>query len=208
MYLTVEERVDSLEETLEQFMTQTNRLLIRMERDTRVLKHEMSEFKDEMSEFKKEVRQDQKMRNKQWGELANKMGTIVEDLIAPAVRPVVRKYFHCEIDDFAIHVKRKRKSLQLEGEYDIIAVSDTNQVFLVEVKSSPSEEYLGKFIRNIEKFTQLFPEHADKTLVPIFAGPRFEDSVISLATQRQIYAMAYREWDYVDILNFEKIHRT
>ena len=45
----------------------------------------MKEFKDEMADFKNEPETDRKNRNKQWGELANKMGTLVEDIISPAV---------------------------------------------------------------------------------------------------------------------------
>ncbi len=47
-----------------------------------------------MRDFKNEVRRDPKEMNKKWGELASKMGTLVEDIIAPAVRPVMEKYLH------------------------------------------------------------------------------------------------------------------
>ncbi len=40
------------------------------------LEREMGKFKDEMSEFKEEMREDQKKAFKQWGDIANKMGTL------------------------------------------------------------------------------------------------------------------------------------
>ncbi len=36
-----------------------------------------------------------KLRSKRWGELANKMGTVVEDIVAPSVRRLAREVFEC-----------------------------------------------------------------------------------------------------------------
>jgi hypothetical protein len=123
------------------------------------------------------------------------------------VRLVVKKFFQCNIEHFALHVKRKQKALSLEGEFDVIAVSDMNQVFVVEVKSTPNKEYINEFLENIEKFKRLFPEYSDKHLIPIIAGLRFEEDIVALATQGNVYVMAYREWEYLDILNFEDVQQ-
>jgi len=208
----LEERVDSLESILGRFIVQTETSLNRLSREMQDFKKEMSDFKKEMSDFKKEMsdfkdemRQDRRMMNRQWGDLANKMGTIVEDIVAPAVRPVITKYFDCEVTDFMISRKRKNKPLNLAGEFDVIAVSD-DRVFAVETKSSPNEEYLYKFIDKIEIFKQLFPEYGGKQTVPIFASLRFDEELIQLASVKHIYVLAYREWDYMDILNFEEVN--
>ncbi len=170
----IEERVENLEAIFGHFMVQTNAMMNRMERDTRLLKQEMREFKNEMrtemkdfkdemradrdemkkfreemkadrdemradrdetKKFREEMKADRKAMNKQWGELANKMGTLVEDIISPAIRPVVTKYFDCEITYFSVNVKKKDKRLNLKGEFDVIAVSDEH-VFLIEAKST------------------------------------------------------------------------
>lgn len=68
---TIHDRVDTLEEVLRQFIINTNRF-----------EEEMRAFKDEMRTFKDNVEKDIKRINKQRGELANKMGTIVEDIVA------------------------------------------------------------------------------------------------------------------------------
>ena len=164
----------------------------------------MSEFKNEMSDFKKEMRNDHKDMNKKWGELANKMGTLVEDIIAPAVCPVVEKYFNCEVLSFFVNIRKKDKTLNLKGEFDVIAASD-EYVFLIETKSRPKRDYLYEFIANIEKFKKLFPEYQDKKLIPIFSSLRFEDDMISFANQENIYLLAFRELEYMDILNFKEV---
>jgi len=43
------------------------------------------------------MKEDRKEMNKQWGNLANKMGTIVEDIIRPGIRPTLKRYFNTEL---------------------------------------------------------------------------------------------------------------
>ncbi len=145
--------------------------------------------------------------NKKWGDLANKMGTIVEDIVSPAVRPMVKKYFGEDTDqDFMIHARRWSKALNVKGEFDVIAASERN-VYLVETKSTPRKEYLEEFEEKIIRFRQLYPEHKNKNLVPIFASLRFEKDFIPFATKKGFYLMAYREWEYMDLLNFEEVQK-
>ncbi len=167
-------------------------------------KDEMKDFKDEMKDFKDENRQIQKKTNQDWGRLAQKMGTLVEDIIAPAVRPAIRKYFNEDVVYLAVNVKKRIKSLDLKGEFDVVAVGE-NQVFLIEVKSRPKEQYLDDFLKNAGKFRKLFPEYAAMPLTLIFGSLRFEEDFIPLATCRTVYLMAYREWEYMDILNFDEL---
>ncbi len=167
-------------------------------------KDEMKEFKDEMKEFKDETRLTFKNANKQWGELANKMGTVVEDIIAPGVRPVIKKYFDEDIIDFSVN--RRKKAFGSQGEFDVVAVSDTS-VYLVETKTTAREVYLDDFEKNILKFKKLFPEYKTLKLIPIFAGLRFEKEYIQKATKKGFFILAYREWEYLDILNFEDLQK-
>ncbi len=164
--------------------------------DTKDFKHEMLSFKDEM-------REENRRMNKQWGELSNKMGTIVEDLIYPSVHPLLLRYFELEPIETSIRIRRKKGALS--AEFDAIAVCE-HEVFLFEVKASPRKEYVDEFLeRQIPLFRSLFPEHREKNLVPIFASIRIEDPILEYCTHKQVYAMAYREWDYMDLLNFEEL---
>ena len=206
-------RIDQyIKENRELLQKQNNRIEDNEKRinDT---KFDLDSFKIETQEHIKEMKEsniraekDTKSMKKQWGKLANKMGTIVEDIVYPAVKPVIKKYFNTELIQTGIHIKRYNKTLGLKGEFDIVALSE-DKVFLFEVKSTPSEEYLNKFINNIEKFKKLFPEYSSLKLIPIFSGLRIEEDVQKLATENSIYAMAYREWDYMDILNFNELNK-
>lgn len=153
--------------------------------------------------FKDEMKQERREMNKQWGELANKMGTIVEDIIYPATRPVIEKYFNCELITTMMNITRKKNGVK--DEFDMIAVSN-DKVFLIEVKTTMRQQYVDDFKQNkLSRFRFLFEEYSDKQLVPILATLRYEESMLHYVTTQKIYAMAYREWDYMDILNFDEI---
>ncbi len=67
----LEEKVDRLEHALEKFVINVGNSHLQTEAELR-------EFKDEM-------RQQIRDMNIKWGEMANKLGTIVEDLVAPSI---------------------------------------------------------------------------------------------------------------------------
>ncbi|MFN3480482.1 MAG: hypothetical protein ACK415_08855 [Thermodesulfovibrionales bacterium] len=191
----LEQRTDNLELLMGQLIIQTLKL-----------EKEMKEFKDEMKAFKDEMREENKKMNKRWGEISNKLGTIVEDIIYPSLRPVINQYFNCEPLDMVMNRKRRRG--ELKDEYDAI-VECEDSVFLVEVKATPKKEYIDDFIKNkVERFKALFPEYKDKKLILIFASLRIEEDTIEYLTRNRIYAMAYREWEYMDILNFDALNST
>lgn len=203
------EKVERLESLLGHFIVHTDTIMTRLERDIKSLRDEMSAFKNEMLAFKNEMlgfkdeaRADRREMNKKWGELANKMGTIDEDLIAPAVRPVLSKYFDCEPGIRTIRYKKRVNGKEFE--VDVLVVCE-NKVFMIEVKSSPRTEYVEQILDKSGLFREFCPEYNDKELIPIFAGVVFDENVIQHATQKGLYVMAYREWDYVDILNFDEI---
>jgi len=162
-------------------------------------------WNEQWEKAKKEREEDRKRFNKEWGALSNKLGTIVEDIIFPATRPVLESYFKCKITDLALNRERIKDDLQ--DEFDVIAVSDEcKTVFLIEVKSTPKIDYIDDFrTAKIERFRKLFDEYKDYKLVPIFASLRLQNNIINYLTKHKIYAMAFREWEYMDLLNFDSI---
>ncbi len=165
-------------------------------------KDEMKAFKDEMTEFKREVREDQKERNKQWTALAKKMGTITEDLISPAVRPAIRRYFNCDPAYKGLNILKRVDGQDYE--IDVLAVCE-DAVFMIEVKSTLRNNYVDEMVEKASHFFEFFPEYLGKKLILIMGSIVFPEKVMHYASKNSIYAMAYREWDYIDILNFEDV---
>ena len=203
-----EERVSDLEATMQKLAYEHMNTEIQMLNSGR--RHE--EFKASMEEFKEFIRQDiaemqaQKTEmNRKWGELANKMGTIVEDIVAPNIPTIGKQYFGVEIfQDFSLNRKKQHpKKTNLIREFDVIAVSGKH-LFLNETKSTPRQEYLKAFVENHKEVFDYFPEYKDKTLVPIFSSLKLSESDINYLSNHGIYAMAMRG-DTMDLLNFEEV---
>ena len=230
---TVKDRVDNLEKVLEEYIRNVGNSQMQTEKELREFKgemltfkdemsefkdemcefkdemcefkDEMSDFKDEMSAFKEEMREDRKKAFKQWGEIANKMGTLAEDFVAPCVREITQKYFGCgDEEDFMVRrFKRKAKDKDNRREFDIIAVYDT-MVILVEVKSTPRIPYIDDFIAVLKELYEYFPEYKGKMVIPVFASLYLPGEVIAYLTKNGIYARAIKE-DMMDLINFEGV---
>ncbi len=248
----LEERVDSLESLLGQFIVHTDVALRRLEREMRVFKDEMKayreesekdrkalheemkefkdemkayreesekdrkvlhkemsdfkdemkEFKDEMSDFKKRQDEENRRKNKEWSNIAKKMGTIVEDLIAPALRPVLEKYFKCDVK-----LEGQRQFRRRDGEdFEIDAIAGCDdKIFMIEAKSTPREGDAENIKNKAKRFYDFFPEFKDRELKIIFASITVPENILSSASKNGIYVMAWREWEYMDILNFAEI---
>lgn len=165
----------------------------------------IAQLSREMKAFKDEVSADRKRMNKQWGELANKMGTLIEDIFFPGMNPLIKQYFNNEPYFTAIRLKKKCDDLR--DEFDIIAVC-SSRVFLFEIKSSPDTEKARYFKeKKLANFRRLFPEYADLELIPFLGALTLDEGLVSYLTKLGIYAVAFREWEYLDILNFEALKK-
>lgn len=181
--LAVNRRVDRLEIVLEQLAVQVNET----SRSVNQLSVEMRDFKNEM--------------NKRWGDLANRLGTLVEDIVAPAFPDVIKKRFNLGIEDMM--VRRERRKGEQREEFDLIAVMG-EMVFVVEVKSQYKSEYVDRFFQKLDRFKELFPEYEGKQIVGVVASLYLDESVIRYATTKGYYAMGMKG-DYMDFLNAEEI---
>jgi hypothetical protein len=228
-YVTIEDRVDRLEALFGQFLTEMallghqaqerdkaaeerNRLAeernaaaeernrLAEERMAR-FEQEMLEFKDEMREFKEESRQARRAMNKQWGDLANKMGTIVEDILAPNLRRLAREHFRFgSIQAFMLRCTRCRTgSPEIEGEFDTLVVGE-QAVILGEAKSTPSVAYADEFAAKVAEFFDYFPEYRGRQLIAVFGSWAIPDRIVECLTHHGIYAMRMGE-DTMELAN-------
>ena len=173
--------------------------------EMKVFKDEMKAFKDEMLEFKRRQEEENIRKNKEWSALAKKMGTIVEDLIAPALRPTLCKYFNCEVLMEGQRIFRRKNG----EDYEIDAIAGCeDKIFMIEARSTPKVEDVKEIKKKSERFFEFFPEHNGKELIVIFGSITFPENVIKYASKQGIYVLAWREWQYMDILNFEEVKRS
>jgi len=172
------------------------------------LAHEMKEFKDEMREFKDEMNEfkDYTQRtiddmNKRWSELAIKMGTVAEDIVAPGIPYAIKKYFDLEVEDLMVRRRKKLPDGRVQ-EYDVIAVAG-DYVFVVEVKTKFKTHHIEESVSMFQKFFDFFPEFKNKTLVGMIASFYLTEDLINLASKNKILAIRMGG-SYLEILNADK----
>lgn len=195
-------RLDRLEEALIRLAEEHEKT----ERSIRSLRSEMSAFKDEMSAFKDEVRCDQRAMNKRWGEIANKMGTIVEDIIYPSARRIAREHFGApEEMEFEAQRILRRRAPGDRREFDGVLAWE-GHVLLLEAKATVKLEYLMAFDAFVRagEFFGYFPEYAGRRLIPVFAALSLEQGEVDWLSERRLYALAMGE-DAMELLNAEAI---
>jgi hypothetical protein len=182
----------------EKFNTKTRELDEKFNTKTRELDEK---FKKEMDEFRNDLQADQKKMNKKWGELANKMGTIVEDIVAPSLRGIAREYFQvAEFDNFYVRNRRKNPTGDGRREFDVVAYT-RDYLFIVETKSTPRTSYIHDFIEFIPQIPLWFPaESAGKAIIPIFASLYLEPDTISFLSKNNILALGMKD-ENMDLLN-------
>ncbi len=168
---------------------------------------EMQAFKNEMQAFREEMRADRKAMNKKWGELANRLGTIVEDVVAPNVPGFMSRYFHAgEPDFFALRVRKRHPGDPSKWrEFDVIAVSG-DQLFFVEAKATVRREYLASFAADYKEVLEYFPEYRSLRLIPVFSSFYLKPDEIDFLSRNGIYALMMSD-ESMDLANFEGVRR-
>ena len=215
----VAERVDRLEEALADFTTsvgiefnklynvqiQTQKGLQRLQDEMREFKNEMQAFKEEMQAFKgemhlfkDEVRADQEASrreriemNRKWGDLANKLGTMVEDLVYPSLARIVKERFDQEPRDLVVRFKRRLPDGRRE-EIDALAVTD-ELILLNSTKATLRSADVESFVQQIERFREFFPEYAALPVVGLLATLSVDDSVLRYAERSGFLVAAVGE---------------
>ncbi|MCZ7635397.1 MAG: hypothetical protein M5U12_04700 [Verrucomicrobia bacterium] len=217
--MTTEERVDRLEAVFGQFMTEMAVINRRADERNKAAEErnkaaeernkaaeermarfeaEMRAFKDEMSEFKDEMRVSKRELNQKWGQLANKLGTIVEDILAPNLRRLAVEHFRFPvIDDFM--VRRSRRHGGGETEFDTIVVGPT-AVVLGEAKSTPTRQSAEEFAAKAAQFFDFFPEYRGRRLIAVLGSWAMPGPVVERLTELGVYAMQMGE-DTMELVN-------
>jgi archaellum component FlaC len=179
------------------FKDNVDKTIVELKATTSELKNTTAQLSKEMSDSKAEL-------NKKWGDLANRLGTVVEDIVAPNLPTVAKKYFKIE------HIQRSMMNLYIESEtlkkgkeFDLILVSK-DYVLLNETKTTIRQNYIDDFIQSLPEFYEFFPELKGKKLIPIFSSLKFTPQQLAYLTKHKIYAMSMAG-STMELLNFEEI---
>jgi hypothetical protein len=163
-----------------------------------VFKDEMRGFKDEMLEFKDESLRERQRMNKQWGDLANRLGTLVEDIVAPSLPRVAADLFGCERPElFALRVQRRFNGETRE--YDALVVCP-DCVLVNETKSRLHSKHVERLLAKLAELPSVFPEYAEKRIIGVLASLYPDPSIINRATSAGILVMGMGD-EAMQVLN-------
>ena len=206
------ERIDSLEQTIQDFVRSVGaefRKLYDSQRQTEaelrlfkdemsVFKDEMRDFKDEMRDFKDEARRQLREMNKKWGALSNKLGTLVEDLVAPSLPRVIEERLNERTYDLMVRLKRRLPDGRVK-EFDALVVTP-DCVCLNSTKATLRVADVDGFVADIAEFRAFFPEHDALPLVGILASLGVEKSVLAYAEKQGFLVLAVGD-DLMEVKN-------
>ncbi|NJO17415.1 MAG: hypothetical protein HC877_17230 [Thioploca sp.] len=193
--LELEERVDSLEAMFGRFIINSDNTLRRLE--------------TMMIDMRQQAEQDRRDLNKKWGDLANRLGTVAEDIVAPNLPRIAREQFGCpaEPDDFMVRrwVRHKLDNSK-RRKFDVVVVYP-DKVLINETKATPRLNYIDDFIAVMADIHGYFPEYQGKEIIPIFAGLFIPDNLLRYLTKHRIYALGMGE-QTMELLNWEPLAST
>lgn len=176
--------------------------------EMRAFKDEMGVFKDEMGVFKDEMRAFRDDRfaaearlDRRWGELANKMGTLAEDIVAPGIPTVFQKAFgYAEEPALTVRSRRPhRKDPSRLREFDVLAFA--RDVLLVnETRSKLRPEDLREFEQLLSEARDYIPDAEGRRVVGALATFYVDPSLVR-AGERQGFLMLGLSRGLMEILN-------
>ena len=187
-----EERVRSIESTMAELaraQLRTEAALSRLADSQAKTEQELRDFKDEMADFKREAEADRKRMDKAWGDLANRLGTILEDVVAPNVQRIAEEDLHMAPLVGLVCRYRRQRPPGKWSEWDVLAVGH-DAVLCCEVRSKLTLNDVPGLLEKFGRFATAFPEHASLRLIRLAASWAIEDPALEDLTRQRVYALA------------------
>lgn len=167
-----------------------------MDRLETVLTSFIQHSDETISEIRQDIadmRQWRVQSQKQWGEIAQKMGSFVEDIVAPNIPRLGREVFGLggpEDELFSgprLRVRHPKNASKMR-EFDYLYVTQKGWV-VVESKTDPKLKDVDGFRDILGEVNDYFPQYAALRLLPIFASLYLPDHVVKYCTRHKIYAL-------------------
>jgi hypothetical protein len=174
-----------------------------MKEDSAKMKEDTAKMKEDSAKMKEDtarMKEDTARMKKAWGDLANKMGTIAEDIVAPNIpRLALEAFAFGEVEDLMVRVQRvSRRGERRRREWDVVC-SGPDKVIMVDVKSTPTRDKILEVPERIAEFFDFFPEYEGRELIGIFASWSIASDLLPVVSEAGLYGIAMGE-DNMDIV--------
>lgn len=177
MQSLVEMRLHNLE--IQKMQEDTARQMAETDRRMAETDRRMAETDRKMAETDRKMKQLLDQFTTQWGRL-------IEELAKPAA---LKLFKEIGIDiDHVFQESRHRKKERQEMEVDVLLVNTTD-VVVVEVKTTLKKDDVDHFLKQMEKFKDLFREYANRTAYVAVAALKFADSSDKYALSKGVFVL-------------------
>jgi len=164
------------------------RIALRSERTDRKLK--------ELSQEVKLTSRDIRDSNKRWGKLSNKMGTLVEDFVAPSISRILCSVTGCSKEQVEWTAERFRRRHPADSgrmqEFDAVAVCG-QYVLINETKSSLDPQDVDKFVRLMSEAREFLPEYAERHFIGAIASLNVHESVVRYGQKQGLLVLGVHD---------------
>jgi len=178
--------VQRMEQRTEQFSQRIDYYVQRMEERT-------EKFSQDMRESRREHRQEM-------GEIANRLGRLVEDAVYPGISKIFKDITGLEKSAIKESSIRVKKNDPTQREFDAVIIGG-GYVLINETKSTLKPEIVKKFHSIMQdEIRAYFPEHIDKKFIGVVSSLYVDDSIIQQGSKLGLYVLGFRD-DLMDVLN-------
>lgn len=157
-----------------------------------------------ITRLEQQAEKDREWMRKKWGEMAQRLGTLTEDIFIPGIPYLVKS--------LGYKVKEKMREVEYEkdgmrNEYDAIVIAEDESgkevVFVAEVKSKLEAAHFDEFKTKLDNLMVYRPDYQGK-IVPVLAALRIPNDLVNLATKRGVL-LVRMGGEYLEPLNPEVV---
>jgi hypothetical protein len=145
----------------------------------------------------KELRKSIADSRKELGQISHRLGTIVEDLVAPSLPRVFQEMVDCPADEEILtNVRVRRRHPTQKGKMlEIDAMADcSDYVLFNETKSQFTPEKVKAFLEKLAVVRDYFPEYHSHQIRGCIASLYLDKSLVEYASRQGLLALASGEY--------------
>lgn len=192
--------VEARTAALEVAMTEMVRTVDRFGREMVDFKREMAALWQRSDQARAEERRDW---NRRWGEMSNRLGTLVEDLVAPSLPRIAAPYLElppgCALET-ALRVKRRHPA-DPSRTREVDALCSSPSAWLAcETRSRLTARHVSAFVTGLPELREFFPEYTSRRLFGCLASLAVEPEVVTFAERCGVLVLAVGD-ELMDVLN-------
>ncbi|WP_022853873.1 hypothetical protein [Thermodesulfatator atlanticus] len=173
--------------------------------EMKVFKDEMLAFKNEMKDFKDEMHKFKDESNKRWAELAQRLGTLAEDIFGPGIPYLIKQFGH-QIKERFFDYETGPKGRKRQFDVIVITTDKNGQetIWIAEVKSQARADDFSQLKDALDFFVNHASLARGQRIIPILAALRVPEDLKNLANKAGVL-LVKMGGDYLEPLNPEII---